>query len=61
MITKESITSLIAGYLAENGLFLVDIEISAENDIVITIESYEGSVTLDNCTAIDAVVTGRFD
>lgn len=61
MITKESITSLIAGYLAENGLFLVDIEISAENDIVITIESYEGSVTLDNCTAIDAAVTGRFD
>ena len=61
MITKESIASLIAGYLADNGLFQVDIEISAENDIVITIESYQGSVTLDNCTAIDAAVTGRFN
>ena len=61
MITNESIAGLIADYLAGNGLFLVDIDISRENDIVVTIESYDGSVTLDNCTAIDSIVTGHFD
>lgn len=61
MITTESIADLIAGYLAGNGLFQVGIEISKENDIVVTIESCEGSVTLENCTAIDAIITGHFD
>ena len=61
MITNESIAGLIADYLAGNGLFLVDIDISRENDIVVTKESYDGSVTLDNCTAIDSIVTGHFD
>lgn len=61
MITSESIAGLIAGYLAGNELFPVDIEISKENDIVVTIESCEGSVTLENCTAIDSIITSHFN
>jgi len=36
-----------------NGCFLVDVNVSADNDITITIEKDEGSIDLDDCVAID--------
>ena len=61
MITSEALGSTIANYLNDNGLFLVDIEISKENDITIAIESREGDVTIDNCIDIDRLVADAFD
>ena len=61
MITAEALGGAIAGYLEEKGLFLVDIEISKDNDITIAIESSEGDVKIENCVDIDHIVAGVFD
>ena len=61
MITSEALGSTIANYLNDNGLFLVDIEISKENDITIAIESRESDVKIDNCIDIDRLVADAFD
>ena len=61
MITAEALHGAIAGYLAEKGLFLVDIEISKDNDITIAVESSEGDVKIENCVDIDHIVAGVFD
>ena len=61
MITSEALGNTIANYLTDNGLFLVDIEISKDNDITIAVESREGDVKIDNCIDIDRIVSGVFD
>ncbi len=61
MITVEALGNTIANYLNDNGLFLVDIEISKENDITVSIEKHQGDVTIDNCIDIDRIVSANFD
>lgn len=61
MITREALHNTISNYLDNNGLFLVDIEVSKDNDITITIERHEGSVKVEDCVAIDKIVSGVFD
>ncbi|MEF9931395.1 MAG: ribosome assembly cofactor RimP, partial [Bacteroidales bacterium] len=48
-------------FLNIKGLFLVDIQISKDNDIEITIESTNGIVSIDNCIEINKIVEGVFD
>lgn len=61
MISKESIAEVIAEYLEREGLFLVEIEVSSQNDVEISIESHNGCVTLEHCEAIDEIVHNNFD
>lgn len=61
MITAEALGNTIANYLNDNGLFLVDIEISKENDITVSIEKHQGDVNIDNCIEIDRIVSANFD
>ena len=61
MITSEALGNVIANYLTDNGLFLVDIEISKDNDITIAVESRESDVKIDNCIDIDHIVAAAFD
>ena len=61
MNTKEALGETIINYLNDNGLFLVDIEVSQDNDITITIERHEGSVKVDDCIAIDRIVGAAFN
>lgn len=61
MIQKERLASLIEKYLADNSLFLVDITISPDNDIEITIESLDSDVNLDNCTDINKIIIDAVD
>lgn len=61
MITKEALGETIINYLNDNGLFLIDIEVSQDNDITITIERHEGSVKVDDCIAIDRIVGAAFN
>ena len=61
MITKKALGETIINYLNDNGLFLVDIEVSQDNDITITIERHEGSVKVDDCIAIDRIVGAAFN
>ena len=61
MITSEALGNVIANYLTDNGLFLVDIEISKDNDITIAVESRESDVKIDNCIDIDRIVAAACD
>jgi ribosome maturation factor RimP len=55
MVQKELLEGIISEYLEKNALFLVDITISRENDIEITIDSFEG-VHIDNCSDISRII-----
>lgn len=47
--------------IVARGFFIVDISVSKDNDIVITIESEEGIVELDHCVEISRYFETRFD
>lgn len=60
-MTKEDISRAIADYLSSHNLFLVDIIISKDDDIEITIESKDADVKIDNCVEIDHIVSAAFN
>ena len=41
--------------------FIVDINVSADNDIVLAIESEEGTVVLDDCVELSRAIEEHFD
>lgn len=55
MLQKETLTKLIENYLTENNMFLVEIAVSKDNDVEITIDSHKG-VDIGNCTEISRIV-----
>ena len=60
-MTKEQIIQAVEAAVAERGCFLVDVTVSADNDIEIVIEKEEGVVDWEDCAAIDKVVHEAFD
>ena len=55
MIERQALVEVVETCLGDD-LFLVDVAISADNHIVVEIDSYEGSVSIDNCVAITRAV-----
>lgn len=53
MIEKEPIITAIEEYVTDKGLFLVDVTISKDNDIEVTIDSENEVVTLDDCVELN--------
>lgn len=60
MIDKEALAEVVKANLGED-LFLVSVEVSSDNRIVVEIDSYEGSVNIDDCVAINRAVEAAFD
>ncbi len=58
---KEEIIKAVEAAVAERGCFLVEVTVSAANDVEIVIEKEEGIVDWDDCASIDAVVHAAFD
>jgi len=58
---KNAIIKAIEGTLAERGCFLVDVSISASNDIEIILDKEEGIMDWDDCAAVDHTVHENFD
>ena len=58
---KEAIIEAVEAVVRERGCFLVEVTVSAANDVEIVIEKAEGAVDWDDCAAIDAVVHAAFD
>lgn len=56
----KTITEAVAPVLESLGLFLVDLKISRDNDITITVESTESIVKLDDCEVINRFFTETF-
>lgn len=57
----HDIQDALAPTLAERGLFLVEIHVSKDNDITVTVESATSVVTLDDCEVLNRVFTDTFD
>ena len=58
---KENIIQAVEATVSERGCFIVDVTVSAANDIEIVLEKEEGIVDWNDCAAIDAVVHAAFD
>lgn len=60
-MNKDQIIKAVEAAVAERGCFLVDVSVSADNDIEIVIEKIEGDVDWEDCAALDKVVHEAFD
>ena len=61
MKQKEQLEKAAAEYVEGKDLFIVDIKVSADNDIDITIETDERDVTLDDCVEMSRFIESRLD
>lgn len=62
MISKEEmIRSAEKALSGMPGMFLVDVCVSRDNVVEVTVESSEGSVSLDNCADISRSIEADFD
>ena len=57
----SEIIDAIGNEIVARGCYLVDITVSRDNDVEITIESEEGTVELDDCVAISRHFESMFD
>ena len=57
----SEIKDAICGEIEARGCFLVDVSVSKDNDIVVTIESENGKIELDDCVALSRYFETQFD
>ncbi|MBQ2965811.1 MAG: ribosome assembly cofactor RimP [Bacteroidales bacterium] len=57
----SEIIDAISSEIVARGCFLVDVTVSKDNDIEVTVESEEGIVDLDDCVAISRFFETQFD
>ena len=58
---KSDSIDAISSEIVARGLYLIDVTISKDNDVEITIESEEGKVELEDCVAISRFFETQFD
>ena len=58
---KEEILKAVEAAVPERGCFIVEVTVSAANDVEIVLEKEDGIVDWDDCAAIDKVVHEAFD
>ena len=57
----SDIKDAISGEIVARGCFIVDITVSKDNDIVLTIESETGKIELDDCVTLSRYFETLFD
>ena len=57
----SDIIDAIGGEIVARGCFIVDVSVSKDNDIIVTIESEKGRIELDDCVAISRYFETCFD
>ena len=57
----SDIIDAIGGKIVARGCFIVDISVSKDNDIVLTIESEKGKIELDDCVSLSRYFETKFD
>ena len=58
---KNLIIETIGPAVKDRGCFIVDVTVSKDNDIVLTIEKETGDVDLDDCVALNDAFLAAFD
>ena len=61
MIDKKYIGQILENFLHEKGLFLVEVKVSRDNDIDITVDSLDRSINLDDCVNISRYTESLLD
>ena len=61
MIKTSDILDAIGGEIVARGCFIVDVSVSKDNDIVLTIESENGKIELDDCVSLTRYFETKFD
>ena len=57
----SEILDAIGSEIVARGYFLVDISVSKDNDITLTIESENGKIELDDCVSLSRFFESKFD
>lgn len=57
----SDILDAISGEIVARGCFIVDISVSKDNDIVLTIESENSKIELDDCVSLSRFFETKFD
>lgn len=57
----SDIKDAIGEEIVARGFFLVDVTVSKDNEIVLTVESESGTVELDDCVSLSRYFETRFD
>ncbi len=57
----SAIRKEIQDIITQRGCFIVDVTVSADNDIVLSMESEEGIVEMDDCVAVNDAFLEIFD
>ena len=57
----SEIKDALQSELVARGCFLVDVSVSKDNDIVLTIESENGKIELDDCVSLSRYFETKFD
>ena len=57
----SEIIDAIGGEIVARGCFIVDVTVSKDNDIVLTVESENGKIELDDCVSLSRYFETRFD
>jgi ribosome maturation factor RimP len=58
---KDALIQVIGEWMSESPFFLVDVQISTDNEIVVEFESESGMVTIDNCVELTEFIESKFD
>ena len=61
MMKVSDILDAISGEIVARGCFIVDISVSKDNDIVLTIESENSKIELDDCVSLSRFFETKFD
>jgi ribosome maturation factor RimP len=61
MIAKEAVIQIVEEWMEQTSFFLVDVKISAENDINIEFESDEDEVCIDDCVDLSKFIETKLD
>ena len=61
MIKTSDIVDAIGGEIVARGCFIVDVSVSKDNDIVLTIESENGKIELEDCVSLSRYFETKFD
>ena len=57
----SDILDAVGDEIVARGCFIVDLTISKDNDIILTIESEEGKIELEDCVSLSRFFESRFD
>ena len=61
MIKTSDIIDAIGGEIVARGCFIVDVSVNKDNDIVLTIESENGKIELEDCVSLTRFFESKFD